>query len=72
LCCCCSVAFDWELGRGLAAIALLSSKKSGRLKSSRARFIADAIEKIKKLTLLIFYRLITVNEVNLFLIKELT
>jgi hypothetical protein len=55
----------------LATIAILSLEKAGRLKSSRARFIADAIEKTKKLILLIFDRLITVNEVNLFLIKEL-
>jgi hypothetical protein len=66
------VRFDWELGRGLAVTAVLSSEKAGRLKSSRPRAIADESEKTKKLTLLIFYRLITVNEVNLFLIKELT
>jgi hypothetical protein len=66
------VRFDWELGRGLAVAAILSSENSGRLKSSRAHFIADANEKTKKVTLLILYRLITVNEVNLFLIKELT
>jgi hypothetical protein len=65
------VRFDWELGRGLAVAAVLSCEKAGRLKSSKARVIADGSEKIKKLTLLIFYRLITVNEVNLFLIKEL-
>jgi hypothetical protein len=53
-------------------IFVLSLKKAGRLKSSKARVIADGSEKNKKLTLLIFYRLITVNEVNLFLIKELT
>jgi hypothetical protein len=55
----------------LAVILVLSLKKGGRLKSSRARVIPDASEKTKKLTLLILYRLITVNEVNLFLIKEL-
>jgi len=66
------VRFDWELGRGLAVAAVLSFSKAGRLKSSRARVIAAESEKNKKLTLLIFYRLITVNEVNLFLIKELT
>ena len=59
------------MGRGLAGILVLSLKKGGRLKSSRARVIPDASEKNKKLTLLILYRLITVNEVNLFLIKEL-
>ena len=59
------------MGRGLAGILVLSLKKGGRLKSSRARVIPDASEKTKKLTLLILYRLITVNEVNLFLIKEL-
>jgi hypothetical protein len=59
------------LGRGLAGMLVLSLKKAGRLKSSRARVIADASEKTKKLTLLILYRLIPVNEVNLFLIKEL-
>ena len=63
--------FDWSLGRGLVGILVWSLKKGGRLKSSRARVIADASEKSKKVTLLIFYRLITVNEVNLFLIKEL-
>jgi len=59
------------MGRGLVGILVLSSEKAGRLKSSRARVIPDRSEKSKKLTLLIFYRLITVNEVNLFLIKEL-
>ena len=53
-------------------ILVLSSEKAGRLKSSRARVIPDRSEKNKKLTLLILYRLITVNEINLFLIKELT
>jgi len=60
------------MGRGLAGILVLSSEKAGRLKSSRARVIPDRSEKSKKLTLLILYRLITVNEINLFLIKELT
>ena len=59
------------MGRGLGTIAGFSCEKAGRLKSSKARVIADGSEKTKKLTLLIFYRLITVNEVNLFLIKEL-
>ena len=64
--------FEWELGRGLVGILVLRLEKGGRLKSSKARVIADGSEKTKKLTLLIFYRLITVNEVNLFLIKELS
>ena len=42
-------------------ILVLRLEKAGRLKSSKARVIADASEKIKKLSLLIFYRLITVN-----------
>ena len=63
--------FDWETGRGLVGILVLRLEKVGRLKSSKARVIPDGSEKIKKLTFLIFYRLITVNEVNLFLIKEL-
>jgi len=60
------------MGRGLVGILVLSLEKAGRLKSSRARVIPDRSEKNKKLTLLILYRLITVNEINLFLIKELT
>ena len=59
---------DWELGRGLVGILVLSFENGGRLKSSRAHVVADASEKTKNVTLLLS---ITVNEVNLFLIKEL-
>jgi hypothetical protein len=58
------VRFDWSLGRGLAVIAGFSCEKAGRLKSSKARVIADGSEKNKKLILLILltlHRLITVN-----------
>jgi hypothetical protein len=55
------VRFDWSLGRGLAVAAVLSCEKAGRLKSSKARVIADGSEKNKKVILLILYRLITVN-----------
>jgi hypothetical protein len=58
------VRFDWSLGRGLAVAGLLSLEKAGRLKSSKARVIADGSEKNKKVILLILltlHRLITVN-----------
>jgi hypothetical protein len=49
------------LAANLVGIFVLSFKKAGRLKSSRARVIAAATEKNKKVTLLIFCRLITVD-----------
>lgn len=40
---------DWELGRGLAVLALLRWEKAARLKSSRAHVIAAASEKNLKI-----------------------
>jgi hypothetical protein len=57
------VALECSLLIGLAGILVFSCEKGGRLKSSRSRVIAAASEKIKKVTLLILRRAITVDEI---------